>query len=277
MPASAEGRWSLLTPRVTPVTATEWSAAIAQQLLTRYGILTREVAAAESIPGGFSAIYDVLRSLDVSGRVRRGFFVGGVAATQFALPPALDLLRSLRQPAEEAESLVLAASDPANPYGAVLKWPAPPDESARASKPETSSPVGADGTPAARRSASRSIGARVVLVDGQLAAYLARGGRTILTWLPEAEPERSRTGRAIAARLIELARTGEGREGGLAVAEIDGTLARDHPLAPHLERAGFVRSGHGYVVPRPRRPPGAPRIGQADPDDIAVETAHSVE
>src|SRR4029450_12928117 len=122
VPPAAEGRWSLIEPRVTPVSATEWSAALAQQLLTRYGVVTREVAAAESIPGGFSAVYDVLRALDESGRVRRGFFVGGVAGTQFALPPALDLLRTLRQPPEEPEAVILGASDPANPYGTVLKW-----------------------------------------------------------------------------------------------------------------------------------------------------------
>jgi hypothetical protein len=78
VPPSAEGRWSLLSARVTPVSPTEWSTALAQQLLTRYGVVTREVGAAESIPGGFSAVYDVLRALDESGRVRRGFFVGGV-------------------------------------------------------------------------------------------------------------------------------------------------------------------------------------------------------
>ena len=109
---------------MTPVSPTEWSTALAQQLLTRYGVVTREVGAAESIPGGFSAVYDVLRALDESGRVRRGYFVGGVAATQFALPPALDLLRSLRQPPEEPEAVILAAADPANPYGTLLKWPA---------------------------------------------------------------------------------------------------------------------------------------------------------
>ena len=130
VPPSAEGRWSLLSARVTPVSPTEWSTALAQQLLTRYGVVTREVAAAESIPGGFSAIYDVLRALEESGRVRRGYFVGGVGATQFALPPALDLLRSLRQPPEEPEAVILGATDPANPYGTLLKWPSRDAEAA---------------------------------------------------------------------------------------------------------------------------------------------------
>ena len=124
VPPSAEGRWSALdTHGRGATTATEWSAALAQQLLTRYGVITREVAAAESLPGGFSAVYDVLKALEDSGRIRRGYFVGGVAATQFALPAALDLLRSLREQPDEPEVLLVAATDPANPFGTLLKWP----------------------------------------------------------------------------------------------------------------------------------------------------------
>ena len=123
-PPSAEGRWSLLADRVpAPATDTQWSTAMAQQLLARYGVVTREVAAAEGISGGFSAVYDVLKALEDAGRVRRGYFVG-VGATQFALPAALELLRSLRELPEEPETLVVAATDTANPYGTTLKWPA---------------------------------------------------------------------------------------------------------------------------------------------------------
>ena len=107
-----------------PVSPTEWSTATAQQLLTRYGVLTREVAAAEGITGGFSAVYDVLKAMEDAGRIRRGYFVGGVGATQFALPAALELMRSLREPPDDAETAVLSATDPANPYGTMLKWPA---------------------------------------------------------------------------------------------------------------------------------------------------------
>jgi ATP-dependent helicase Lhr and Lhr-like helicase len=101
----------------------------------------------------------------------------------------------------------------------------------------------------------------VVLVDGQLAAYLTRGARQLLTWLPEVEPERSRVGRALAARLADVARSGDGREGGLLVSEIDSVPAPEHPLAPFLIAAGFVRSGLGYQVrrDRPRDRVGAPR------------------
>ncbi|HEX9365726.1 MAG TPA: DEAD/DEAH box helicase, partial [Vicinamibacterales bacterium] len=122
-PPSAEGRWSLVADRVpVPANDTQWSTAMAQQLLARYGVVTREVAAAEGIAGGFGAVYDVLKALEDAGRVRRGYFVG-VGATQFALPPALELLRSLRETPDEPETLVIAATDPANPYGTTLKWP----------------------------------------------------------------------------------------------------------------------------------------------------------
>ena len=107
----------------SPASDTQWSTAMAQQLLARYGVVTREVAAAEGIAGGFGAVYDVLKALEDAGRVRRGYFVG-VGATQFASPPALELLRSLREMPDEPETLVIAATDTANPYGTTLKWPA---------------------------------------------------------------------------------------------------------------------------------------------------------
>ena len=259
---------------------TEWSAALAQQLLTRYGVVTREVGAAESIPGGFSAVYDVLRALDESGRVRRGFFVGGVGATQFALPPALDLLRSLRQPPEEPEAVILGAADPANPYGTLLKWPS---READGTAPRRDD---AGDTPV-RRGPTRTVGARVVLVDGACVAHVSRGGRQILTWLPEAEPERSRAARALSATLATVARSGEGRDGGLLVSDIDAVPAHEHPLAPFLVAAGFVRSGLGYQVRRERRPdpgradaraaaPSIPRRAMPEGDTIfrAARTLH---
>src|SRR6185503_18687966 len=129
-PPNAQGRWSLLplasreTSQTTP-TRTETSHALALQLLSRYGVLTRESVASENVPGGFSAVYNVLKALEESGRIRRGYFVAGLGATQFALPSAVDLLRQLRTepPKEKPEIIQLAASDPANPYGSVLRWP----------------------------------------------------------------------------------------------------------------------------------------------------------
>ncbi len=108
---------------------TEWSLAEAQQLLARYGVVFRETAHAEGLVGGFSAVYDVLKAMEESGKIRRGFFAADLGATQFAMPAAVDLLRSLRgaQEGDEAEMVQLAATDPANPYGALLKWPAAAD------------------------------------------------------------------------------------------------------------------------------------------------------
>jgi hypothetical protein len=89
-----------------------------------------------------------------------------------------------------------------------------------------------------------------VLVDGALVAYIPRGGKPLLTWLPDAEPDRSRAARALAFRLADIARSGEGREGGLLVSDIDSLPAHAHPLAAFLLEAGFVRAGAGFMVPR---------------------------
>jgi ATP-dependent Lhr-like helicase len=243
-PLTAEGRWSLLETRTQPrPTPTEWSAAVAQQLLNRYGVVTREVAGAESIPGGFSAVYDVFKALEDSGRIRRGYFVGGVGAMQFAMPGALDLLRSLRDEPEEPEVVTLAATDPANPYGALLKWPGAPD-----------SEDGGGKTP------MRSVGAQVVLVNGALAAYVSKGGRQLIAYLPENEPDRSRVARAIAAA---LAAVGLKRREGMLIAEINGRPAHEHPLSMIMTDVGFTPSAMGLhlrrgepAMPKLKRPWG---------------------
>ena len=232
-PPSAEGRWSLVAERITvPVSPTEWSASTAQQLLSRYGVLTREVAGAEGIFGGFSAVYDVLKAMEDAGRIRRGYFVSNVGATQFALPAALELLRAMKEPPDEPETVVMSATDPANPYGTMLKWPA------------TAADDGAAG-----RGPTRTVGSIVVLVNGALAAYISRGARQILVFLPEDEPARAVVGRALAARLGVIARGEEGR-GGLLVGEINGTPASEHPFAPFLVEAGFHPSPMGFQMRR---------------------------
>ena len=237
-PPSGEGRWSMVSDRLSStVTATEWSTAVAHQLLSRYGVLTREVAGAEGISGGFSAVYDVLKAMEDAGRIRRGYFVGGVGATQFALPAALDLLRSLKEPPEEAEVVLLAATDPANPYGTILGWP-----------------TGSEGADAGR-GPTRSVGALVVLVNGGLSAYISRGARQLQAFLPEDEPARSLTARALARRLAGL---------GLLIAEINGVPASEHPLAPFLVEAGFSPSAMGFHVRRGSSPLIPPRSGDAD-------------
>src|SRR5262249_40062804 len=188
--------------------ATKWAAAITQQLLARHGVVTREAVASENIPGGFGVVYPVLEGMEDTGRIRRGYFVAGPRATPVPRPGALDLRRSLRDTPDEAEVVVLAATDPANPYGATLKWP-------------TES-----------RGPTRSVGATVILVNGALAAYLARGDRVLLTFLPEAEPDRSKVARAIASVLIERARAGGDAPRGMLVEEDDGHAASLHLVRP---------------------------------------------
>jgi len=242
-PPSAEGRWSLLAERVpVPPNDTQWSTAMAQQLLARYGIVSREIAAAEGIAGGFGAVYDVLKALEDAGRVRRGYFAGGVGATQFALPPALDLLRSLRETPDEPEVLTIAATDPANPYGMTLKWPA----FAKA----TAGQAGVIEEDAGR-APTRTVGALVVLVNGSLAAYLPRGGRQVVAFLPEDEPARSTTGRALARALAALARD---EQRGLFIAEVNGRDPALHALAPFLIEEGFNPSAMGFQMRKPPSP-----------------------
>jgi ATP-dependent Lhr-like helicase len=228
-PPSAEGRWTLVGGRRTDSRgrATAWASAWAQQLLARHGVLTREAVMAEASPGGFGVVYPVLKAMEESGRIRRGYFVAGLGATQFALPGSLDLLRSLREPSvalsDGVDVVVLSAVDPANPYGAAIKFPS-----------------------SAGRGPTRSVGATVILVDGALAAWLARGDRQLLTFLPEAEPERSIRARAIAHVLIDRARAGGDAPRGMLVEEIDGLPPAVHPLAPYLVEAGFVGGALGY-------------------------------
>jgi ATP-dependent Lhr-like helicase len=226
-PPAGEGRWSLTAARVGAApSVTEWSAAVAQQLLQRYGVVTRESVAAEWIPGGFGAVYDVLKAMEDAGRIRRGYFATGVGAAQFALPAALERLRALREEPEKPEVLTLAATDPANPYGAILKWPE---------------------TPTGARTPMRSVGATVIVVNGACAAYLARGGRALTLYLPDDEPARSQVARAVAGALAE--------RGGVLLTEIDGTPAGEHPLAPFLVETGFALSALGFAVSRRIAPP----------------------
>jgi ATP-dependent Lhr-like helicase len=274
VPSSAEGRWSLVQATVPTASAadssreraagraadrrdaaartasTAWAAATAQQLLARHGIVTREAVGSENITGGFGVVYPVLKALEENGRVRRGYFVAGLGATQFALPGALDLLRSMRDTPEEPEVAVMSATDPANPYGATLKWPALGAGAAPARQGHVATQPAAAG-----RGPTRTVGAMVVLVDGALTAYLARGDRQLLTWLPEAEPQRSRAARAVARMLIDRARSGGDSPRGMLIEEIDGTPAGTHPLAPFLGAAGFIAGALGMQATFPRLPP----------------------
>ena len=260
VPPSAEGRWVVVALQAATVKSatTKWAAALTEQLLARHGVLTREAVTAEAVAGGFGIVYPALKGLEETGRIRRGYFVAGLGATQFAMPGALDLLRSLRDAPDEAEIAVLAATDPANPYGATLKWPtrrSTPNARGSTSSPRAlipspskdarSAPTTVDAVDTAR-SPTRSVGATVILVNGALAAYLARGDRQLVTCLPDAEPDRSKVGRAVARVLIDRARTGGEAPRGMLIEEIDGTPSCGHPMSPFLLEAGFVAGALGF-------------------------------
>jgi ATP-dependent Lhr-like helicase len=234
-PPTAQGRWSLLPLRPQKgsesagPTATEASHALALQLLNRYGVLLRESVAAENVPGGFSAVYDVLKALEESGRIRRGYFVAGLGATQFALPAAVDLLRQLRTapPPEKSEFVQLAATDPANPYGSVLRWP--------------ELPVAEEDSETAPRILTRAAYAEVILRNGQLVAWLRRGNPNLLVFLPAEEPERSQTASGLAHFLCSRGqeRMRGGSHQGVLITTINGQPVAAHPMARFLMDAGF--------------------------------------
>ncbi len=252
-PATVSGRWSLLPERDPD--PTRRLHAITHALLDRHGILIRGAVAAERIPGGFAAIYPVLRAMEEAGQCRRGYFVEGLGAAQFALPGAVDRMRAMaaelpislpETPAQAgpgalrsgepgttaraqsaqrhaevpAQMIVLAAADPANPYGSALPWPERPGEVPGAHRP------------------GRKAGALVVLWKGQLVLYVERGGKTLLSWASNPEM----LGPAAAA----LARTARGGAlGRLTVERADGSGVHDTPLAQALADAGFRPTPRG--------------------------------
>ena len=207
----AAGRWSLVADLLGPGAApTERLHSEAGVLLQRYGVLTRETVVAEGWPGGFAGLYPVLRAMEESGRIRRGYFVEGLGGSQFALPGAVDRLRALRD--SGGGIVALAATDPANAYGSLLSWPQ------------------SDGRMA------RTAGAYCVLDDGQVKLYLERGGRSLLT-SGEISPEHLRAliGMAVLAGRVEVQR-------------VDGVPVMDSPLNALLREAGFTSTHRGLVA-----------------------------
>jgi ATP-dependent Lhr-like helicase len=240
-PPAGAGRWSLVStllatggeaPAPTP---TEAAHALAWQLLERHGVVTREAVLAEGVPGGYAAVYPVLRALEERGQVRRGYFVSGLGAAQFALPGAVDRLRGARDEREPRPPVVLAATDPAQPYGAALAWP----EATGAGHP------------------SRAAGARVVLWAGRPLAFLERGARRLVTFASrDGEPEQvaERT-QALVTALVSLVSGGGVRS--LELSHVDGEPVRESPLAADLRAAGFVDGYRGLVLRASR--PGSDR------------------
>src|SRR5699024_2235812 len=193
-PPALAGRWSLLPEPVTDATlrAHAW----AETLLARHGVVTRGAVESEEVPGGFAAVYKVLAQMEDAGRCRRGYFVEGLGAAQFAAGNTIDRLRALDDTADDTVwpsgadppiVRVLAATDPANPYGAALPWPeiatVTVDAIGTAGPTGSVSPAGSAGSAGsagARHRPGRKAGALVVLVDGLCVLFVERGGRTVL-------------------------------------------------------------------------------------------------
>jgi ATP-dependent Lhr-like helicase len=218
-------------------------------LLERYGVVSREAAAAEGLPGGFSSIAPVLRAFEESGRIRRGYFIEGLGGAQYAQPGAVDRLRAAREPASDEaasttvetpgpsgagkggdDAVALAAVDPANPYGALLPWPGADgiaEDGAQGGDGATD-----DGT--ARGRPRRVAGALVVLVRGAPVLYVERGGHGLRTFDDDddggALEAALRVLRGVAARR---------RHHELRVESVNGVAALRSPLVGRLERGGF--------------------------------------
>ncbi|GAB3535646.1 ATP-dependent helicase [Phytohabitans suffuscus] len=219
-PPTVAGRWSRLPDRDTD--PTRRAAAAADALLERHGVVTRGAVAAEGVPGGFAAVYPVLAALEERGAARRGYFVEGLGAAQFAVPGAVDRLRALADDHRRSPSaLVLAATDPANPFGAALPWP--------------ERVVAQEGT---GHRPGRKAGALVVLVAGTLTLYVERGGRTLLSFVDEDE-----TLATAAKALADAVHTGA--LGALSVERADGEAVFTSPLRDALTAAGFRATPKG--------------------------------
>jgi ATP-dependent Lhr-like helicase len=209
-PPSSAGRWYLVSDLIGKLPeptarATAW----ADQLLERHGVLTRRAVLAEGFPGGFSGLYPVLSHMEDIGKVRRGYFVEGLGGSQFALPGAVDRLRT--DPADHP--LLVAATDPANPYGAALDWP--PHEHGRA---------------------SRSAGAYVILSAGTLIAYVEN--RKVLTFTTDV----NQLGEA-AGQIAEAGR----RRTGLRLLTADDEPISQTALGGLLKESGFVLGHRGLT------------------------------
>jgi ATP-dependent Lhr-like helicase len=240
-PPTGAGRWSRLPARDRD--ATVRAHAIATSLLDRYGVVTRGSVVAERVPGGFAGAYPVLAAMEEAGQIRRGYFVEGLGGAQFAVPGAVDRMRALEateaarvpdadpspwQPAvpggwrdrrpETPTALVLAATDPANPYGAALPWPGRDD--------------------AGGHRPGRKAGALAVLVRGSLVLYVERGGKSLLSFTDDGDVLRP----AVDALALAVR---EGSLGKLAVERADGEGILDSPLAEALEAAGFRPTPRG--------------------------------
>jgi ATP-dependent Lhr-like helicase len=220
-PPETAGRWALLPELDTD--PTRRAHATAERLLDRHGVVIRGAVVSERVAGGFAAVYKVLSAFEDSGRCRRGYFVDGLGAAQFGTAGAVDRLRTFSElpPDAKPAAVALAATDPANPYGAALPWP--------------------QGDEGGGHRPGRKAGAIVVLVDGVLTLYVERGGRTLLTWSDDVDLLTP-----AAAALADAVRRGS--LGRLTVEKADGEQllgSGSTPLRQALQDAGFVATPKG--------------------------------
>ncbi|MCH9731246.1 MAG: ATP-dependent helicase [Actinomycetia bacterium] len=219
------GRWSALP--VAEANTTVRAHFQADQLLARHGVLTKGAVAAEGVTGGFASLYKVLSALEDAGRCQRGYFIESLGGAQFATASTIDRLRTHADSIDDERgalrAIALAATDPANPFGAALPWPTRATDSDTAHRP------------------GRKAGALVVLVDGELAWFVERGGRSLLSFTSDPE-----TSNAAAAALAELVT--RQRVPALLVERVDGVAVledRDSLAALALTQAGFARTPRG--------------------------------
>jgi ATP-dependent Lhr-like helicase len=233
-PPTVAGRWSRLPDREG--NPTRRTTARAEALLERHGVLTRGAVMAEQVGGGFSAVYPVLRAFEENGRARRGYFVESLGAAQFGTPGSIDRLRSFAAPDRlPAGAVVLAATDPANVYGAALPWPERPGADA-----DSAVDIGeGTGRRGSGHRAGRKAGALVVLVDGELVLYVERGGKTLLSWTEDEQALKE------AATALSGA-VAAGALGRMVVQKADGASVHEStPLSAALQAAGFAATPRG--------------------------------
>ena len=248
IPASASGRWTL-SP-VGETDATERAAALGDVLLDRYGVVTKGSVVSEQVSGGFAVAYRALSGFEESGRARRGYFIEHLGAAQFSTAGAIDRLRTFsRDPGAEPDyhAVTLAATDPANPFGAALPWP---DRSGAAgaddpSSPDESGTAGtASGTSASGHRPGRKAGGLVTIVDGQLILYVERGGKTLLSFTDDESVLATAT--ASLADAVHRARIPN-----LVIEKANGAYILGAPIATWMEQAGFQRTPRGFRAKAP--------------------------
>ena len=241
----SEGRFSLL--RYEPTSEAERRLALVERLLLRHGVLVRDAIKAEGISGGFSSVYEVLKAMEDSGRVRRGYFVEGLGAAQFVHPGVDERLRGERELRGEPTAVLLAATDPASPFGTSLPWPA--HEGARP---------------------ARAQGANVVIAsDGRALAWLGRKERTVTTFFRDAEPEREADATRVAETLRRTLAAGLRRA--YLIARIDGEDAERTPLGAALLKIGFQTTSRGLLKRAAQRGASSQPSLAATSDDPAAD------